>query len=248
MDLTAVSDFIADTHCLESVSDVHYALDEFLKRRGFHNFACCSHVDFAHQPPGSIVMQNYPDEWAWYFREHGLTRYDPVITHCRRSLTGFNWSDPGLIQNLTQKEAEVLSRGAKFGIKLGHTIPFRYAGHFPASLSVVGKPEAMEHENIYTVQLIAPFLYQKLYEIERSAHGLQRNPHANLSQLEYGCLVLAAQGKSDWTIARISGVSTHSVAHALKRVRQKFGVSSRIQAVVHALHKGYLDFSDIIKK
>lgn len=246
MNLSAVSSFIADVQSLRTASDVQTASEAFLRKRGFQHFACCSHTDYSCPPSGAVFIDNYPDEWAAYFVSERLERHDPVLAYCRRQLVGFNWSDPRLIRSLNQKQADILFRATRFGLKLGHTIPFHYRDHYPASLSVSGTADAMQKENIYAVQLVAPYLYQKLYEIGRADNALKEQPKAKLSDLEYKCLVFAAQGKSDWDIAQICGLTTASVAHALGRVRAKFGVSSRVQATVHALHNGYLDFPSIL--
>jgi len=246
MNLTAVSSFIEDVQTLKTPGDVQIAFEEFLQARGFHHFACCSHIDYAAPPSGSVFVDNYPDEWAHYFVANRLERYDPVLAYCRQKLVGFNWSDPGLIRSMNQKQADIMFRAAGFGLRLGHTIPFHYQDHHPASLSVSGSPDAMQKENIYAIQLVAPYLYQKLYEIGRSPGGLKDRPKVKLSDLEFKCLIFAAQGKSDWDIAQICDLTTGSVAHALGRVRAKFGVSSRVQATVHALHNGYLDFHTIM--
>lgn len=244
--MNAVTSFIADVQNMGTTSDVHIAFEDFLKTCGFRHFACGSHVDSTQQPSGSVLIENYPDEWAEHYREQQLYLSDPTLSYCRQKLTGFSWSDADFTRSLTQAQAEMLLEVGRFGVKLGHTIPFHFSGHFPASLTVAGTADAMQQENILAVQLIAPFLYQKLYEIERSRHGQGQKPTVRLSDLEYKCLVFAAQGKSDWDIAQICGLTTSSVAHALERMRKKFGVSSRVQATVHALHHGYLEFHTIM--
>jgi LuxR family transcriptional regulator, quorum-sensing system regulator CciR len=58
-------------------------------------------------------------------------------------------------------------------------------------------------------------------------------------------VVLAARGKSDWEIARILGLSEATVSTYFKHVRERYHVSTRMQAVLRALYEGAIPFSEI---
>jgi len=51
---------------------------------------------------------------------------------------------------------------------------------------------------------------------------------------------LIAAGKSDWQIGQILSISNKTVNYHVENVKRKFGVATRIQAVVAAMRQGRL--------
>jgi len=63
----------------------------------------------------------------------------------------------------------------------------------------------------------------------------------SLSDRERECMVLAAQGKSDREIGEKLGLSEKTVDEYIQRVKHKFEVSSRVEAIVWALKLGLIE-------
>ena len=59
-------------------------------------------------------------------------------------------------------------------------------------------------------------------------------------------LRLIARGKTDWEIATILGLSTHTVRQYVKRCRAAYGAVTRTQLVVYGLRDAWLSFDDAI--
>ena len=61
-----------------------------------------------------------------------------------------------------------------------------------------------------------------------------------LTDREMECLQWIAAGKSDWQIGKILNISQKTVNYHVENVKRKFGVATRIQAVVAAMRQGKL--------
>lgn len=72
----------------------------------------------------------------------------------------------------------------------------------------------------------------------------RRSAAIELSRRERQCLSLAAQGKDDWAIGRLLGLSPETVHSYMKRLMQRLGMSTRVQAIVWALETGQISFGD----
>jgi DNA-binding CsgD family transcriptional regulator len=59
-------------------------------------------------------------------------------------------------------------------------------------------------------------------------------------------VVLVAQGKSDWEIGRLLGISESTVHKHIEDAKRRFKVSTRIQLVVRSLADARLSFQDAI--
>jgi DNA-binding CsgD family transcriptional regulator len=56
---------------------------------------------------------------------------------------------------------------------------------------------------------------------------------------------LIAQGKGDFEISVILGVSEHTVHNTVRRAMRKYGVATRVQAFVRALKDGEIRLQDV---
>lgn len=71
------------------------------------------------------------------------------------------------------------------------------------------------------------------------------NPSVALSRRERQCLALAAQGKDDREIGTRLHLSPETVHWYIKRLMQRLGVRTRIQAIIWALESGQLTFEEV---
>ena len=67
-----------------------------------------------------------------------------------------------------------------------------------------------------------------------------------LTRRQRDCVLLAARGKSDWVAAQLLGLSAETVHKYLEHAKRRYGVSSRTELVVRALHSGELRYADVL--
>jgi len=63
---------------------------------------------------------------------------------------------------------------------------------------------------------------------------------ARLTRREVECLGWAAQGKSEWEISQILGISEHTAEKHLINARVKLGAVNRVHAVATAIRRGLI--------
>lgn len=76
------------------------------------------------------------------------------------------------------------------------------------------------------------------------AKGTKKEPSEELSERELEVLGLASRGLSDQEIADKLSLSLHTVKAHMGHIFNKMNVSSRTEAVVHALKQGWISFDD----
>src|SRR5690606_4199677 len=77
-----------------------------------------------------------------------------------------------------------------------------------------------------------------------AAHGRGTGPL--LTARECQCLELAAQGKGDWDISQLLGISEHTVHKHVEAAKRRLGVSTRTQAIVWAVQHRAICFGDVV--
>ena len=216
------------------------AFGEAIRELGFRHFACCSHVDPLRPPEGAVVTHDYPPEWVALYSERRLHRIDPVFRHADRSARPFFWNDPAFRATLDATEVALMDEAAAAGIADGYTIPLHAPAALPASCTLLPDSRCIDRASYHVVHLMASYLHEAL------ARASPR-PVSALSRRERECLELAAQGKSDWVIGQILGISGRTAHNHLEFAKRRLGVASRTQAVVVALFAHLISFGDVLR-
>ena len=243
-----VQSFIERCETTQRIEDLSLAFQQGLETLGFRYFACCSHVDPLKPPRRAVVLHNYPREWVRYYSELELYEIDPVFLHASRVSLPFFWDAPAFRAGLTPPQQQILVEAARFGIEHGYTVPIHspYAlGVYRASCSAVPDAESIDAHSYAAVQLMSGYLYDAANRDVNAREAEAVQPE--LSRRERQCLELAAQGKSDWVVGKILGISERTVHNHIESAKRRLGVATRVQAIVQALAGRQISFGDLLK-
>lgn len=218
------------------------AFGKAMQTLGFKHYACCSHVDPLNPPAGAVVLHDYPPKWVELFSRHGLHHIDPAFQYAGRMAVPFFWDDPAFLAGLDPTQRAVLAEAHAAGLKCGYTIPIHAPGVLPASCTVIPDYGPIDAMSYNAAHLMAVYLHAAA-----AGSGRPIECHSRLSPRERQCLELAAQGKSDWVIGRVLGISERTAHNHLERAKRRLGVASRTQAVVEALFAHLISFGDVLR-
>lgn len=221
---------------------------EFLKvvqALGFPHFALCSHVDPFHPPPDAVMMHNYPGGWVRTYSEGKLYEIDPVLKRAESGPLPFFWDTAFRPIPLTKPQKEMMADAVAYGITRGYTMPLHLSwlpGSLRASCTVIPDSALIDQQNYLAVEVAATYLY---FCASRAHAPWLAATRVDLTRRERQCLSLAAQGKDDWAIGRLLGLSPSTVHFYVKRLMQRLQVRTRVQAIVWALGTGQISFGDV---
>ncbi len=220
-------------------------LQESIEALGFRYFACCGRVDPLHAPPQTVMMiHNYPAAWVQRFSRDRLYEIDPVLRHAERDPRPFFWDNLFQAEPVTAEQRKMLADASSIGIAHGFTAPIRLSwspGTLRVSCSLVPGARTVRQLNYFLAKVMASEIYAALSH--PPAPRRETSP-VELSRRERQCLSLAAQGKDDWAIGQLLGLSPETVHSYFKRLMQRLGVRTRVQAIVWALRTGQISFDD----
>jgi LuxR family quorum-sensing system transcriptional regulator CciR len=106
---------------------------------------------------------------------------------------------------------------------------------------MVRKGETLPAESFAAAHYVAALALDAAHRVDRVQPARPR-----LTPRQRDCMVLAAQGKSEWEIGRLLGISESTVHKHIEDAKRRFGVSTRIQLVVRGLAEARLSFADIL--
>lgn len=225
-----------------SLREVTACLMREIRSLGFSHAACASHVDPLRPPPGAVVLLDYPSDWVARYSERGYARRDPVFVTAKRQALPFQWSDRAFRRHLAPDQTRILQEAAEAGLNDGLTIPIHAPGAWPASCSLVIGRDGVDPLHLPRAHWLAVYAHERA---RRLAGAQREGGAARLSPRERQVLELIGQGKDDYAISAILGVSEHTAHNQIRRAMGKYGVSTRTQAVIRALHDGEIRLEDV---
>lgn len=226
----------------KSVDEVRGLFLREVDMLGFAHVACCSHVDPLKPPREAVTMFHYPMGWLERFSENNYARRDPVFLAARRQALPFQWSDLRFRKGLAADQLRILIEGSEAGLGDGFTIPLHSPGALPASCSLVFGPDGVDPLDVRTAHWYAVYAHEAARRIliEQAPQGARR-----LSPRERQALEWVARGKEDAAIAIILGIQPSTAHNTVQRAMKKYGVATRVQAVVRAMAEGEILLQDV---
>ena len=234
----AALEFFQDATSAKSLDELTKSLARAAGAAGF-SMGSCYHV----ATPGQPVMIRYlfgwnMDAWGVHYLRERLSRYDPAVQAVFTSPSAFSWWD--VEQRTTSKIGlSVFEQARSFGARGGLVVPIHGPlGEVMAVTMVSEHEREVDPQTRMNMQVAATIFANRglsLSEIEREA-----SPDPGLSRREIQCVYWVNEGKTDWEIGRILGISEDTVAYHLKKVKAKLKVSRRSQIPISAWMRGVL--------
>ncbi len=241
-----VGAFVARIGAITRETELRGLLDDVCPAMGFDYYALIHHVDLRRRSPSIVHIENYPAVWSDHFIQNGLYVDDPVIHASLRTNVGFSWSEVPRLIRMTSRQREILDQAAKEGLGCGFTIPAIIPGERTGSCSFAtrrGRP--LPEHNLLIAQLVGSFAFEAARRLANGGSSLLNEP-PKLSRRQRECVLLVAQGKTDWEIGRILDLSEETITKYLNAARARYGVAKRIQLVVCAVMDGQISLTEIV--
>jgi LuxR family transcriptional regulator, quorum-sensing system regulator CciR len=229
---------------VSSFEDLDRTLADTARRLGFDHFALSLDLRCADRAAPSILLHDYPDEWAKVYTGFGLAGQDPVRRACDRSFVGFAWKQIERIIPLTRGDRQMLAVGRECGIGDGYTIPRHLPGLAQGTCTFVVKPGNHLPQTMLTTAEIAGSL--AMAAALNLCGSLTIGTVPALSDRQRECVLWMARGKTAAETAIILNISLETVNQHLKMSRERYGVHCKQSLLIWAMFDGLIGFKDVI--
>ena len=217
-------------------------LRETSAKLGFH------HV-LVQDAQGVVLLAQVPHTWPPLFPAS-----EAVLATAAQCFAPFLWSDIPRLINCTQAQRETLTAAAALGIGAAVTAPVHRArgsdeagsySKFAGACSFLMKADApLPLASLAAAHYVGALAFdaaEALLGDVPAPQGPQLTPR------QRDCVALVAQGKSDWEVGKLLGISESTVHKHIEDAKRRFGVSTRIQLVVRSLFDAKLSFADVFE-
>lgn len=184
-----------------------------------------------------VLLCGWPEEWLSRYASENYVEFDPIVGHVKKGLNPFIWDDAVGTIDKTHPGNKVMAEAAEFGLRSGVVIPLVTVDGTLAIVSLGGRNVDIPPYASGMISLVST------YAIARSIQLVAKTENSSASGLtkrEAECIRWAAEGKSEWEISRILGISEHTSEKHLLNAKAKLGAANRVQAVAEAIRRGYI--------
>ena len=180
----------------------------------------------------NVVLSRWPDTWSLRYSSRGYLLDDPTIRRVRSSIVPFDWSE---LSDDSVAARRIMKEAADHGLGNGFTVPLCTLDGEYAALSIAGDRCELPPSYRGMVQLMATYAFAKAICPKHTEGGGPR-----LTVREADVLHWVAEGKTDWEISQILGVSEHLVDKMARQLKGKFGAVNRAQMIAAAMRSGVI--------
>ena len=173
-----------------------------------------------------------PPEWRTRYFEKNYFANDPAVLHIARTTDPFTWSEALACPDYTPAQRRVVHEAGEFDMHGGFVVPLVGLRTRTAVIELAGPNKSLDTRERAELQMASMAVNTRL----RAIFKPRRHPLPPLSNREREVLQWAAVGKSDWEIGEILSISEKTVNAHIENVKRKYGVTSRIHAVVKGMN------------
>ena len=179
------------------------------------------------------VKSTYPADWLTRYLLKDYIRVDPVVIEGFQRMLPFDWRE----LTMTEKAVGLFTDFQAHGLGgQGYSVPLIDKVARRALFSIASRLADPDWDDFILEE--GPGIAEIAYKVHRLAineiHG-EVDPVPDLTRRELECLVWAAQGKDQKSIAVILGISEHTVRNYLDVARLKLDCATTTQAVAKAI-------------
>ena len=185
----------------------------------------------------SVLNVSYSNEWLYTYGKHSYAAVDPVLQALLSNFKTQVWEQTYKTTS-SPRQCEFIEEAHSYGLKHGITtgLPDR-SRKFASFFSFAGGDPQDTRRYKGLIEYLIPYLHRVLMANTQTPLS---NRVMGLSGRETSVLIWMKQGKTNWEISRILGITERTVRFHVESIFGKLDVSSRTQAVAFAMEQGLL--------
>jgi LuxR family transcriptional regulator, quorum-sensing system regulator CviR len=186
----------------------------------------------------NVINVSYPDEWLYLYWKNGYAGIDPVFRAVSQSPGTKIWKR--IYQQATaNEELEFIETARGFGLADGITTSsLDPACSLATFYSFAGREDVDAERYAQLVEYLGHHLHLALMRTARKNAPATDKCVKELSPREVTILNWIKNGKTNWEVGQILGVTERTVRFHLASIFSKLDVTSRSQAVATAMDHG----------
>ena len=183
-----------------------------------------------------IVNLDYPREWLSIYASEELYKNDPIIRYNFEFFRSHLWAEASAA--FPEKPyTELMNKASEFGLKYGVAGGVNGAKYDRGSIfSFSSRNNVFREHHKQILEIVTPHIHEALIRVsEGSARAVTA-----LSGREKEILKWIREGKTNWEISMILGISERTVKFHVQNIERKLNAVNKTHAIAIALESGLI--------
>lgn len=190
------------------------------------------------QQKGHVMLCQWPEQWLERYVARNYVDQDPVVLYMKRSPSLVQWRNAAIELQVGRTGQKVMGDAGEFKLKDGLAFPLITIEGTIVMVSLGGEAVDISPEALGMLSLTSTYAIGRAMRLHNELTIFDQRP--DLTPRETECLKWAAEGKSEWEISQILGISEHTSEKHLLNAKRKLGAVNRVHAVAEAIRLGYI--------
>ena len=190
------------------------------------------------QQKSHVMLCEWPEQWLERYVARNYVDQDPVVTYMKRSPSLVQWRNAAIELQIGPTGQRVMGDAGEFKLKDGLAFPLITIEGTVVMVSLGGEAVDISPEGLGVLSLTSTYAIGRAMRLHNEHAIFDQRP--DLTPRETECLKWAAEGKSEWEISQILGISEHTSEKHLLNAKRKLGAVNRVHAVAEAIRLGYI--------
>ncbi len=244
-------DFLADVDQIADLETLKSNFSDNIHHYGLNSYVCSGSLRYDKTLEYELMAEDLPEGFLDAFESRCITD-NPSTKLLVSSSKPFVWSelykDLGTAASCLDETAEV---ARSFGMANGICVPIHHPGGYVGAMGIAGPAADISKEAVIILQMMAIHFHERVRELsskrEKRCGKAPNNKKTKgakegcaLSPRERECVGWVAEGKTDWDIGEILGISQSTAHFHIENAKKKLQVPTRVQLVVKAISRGYI--------
>ena len=243
-----IYDYRSDLDAATSAADSIAVTLKHVSELGFRNVV----LAYTQRPkridgdlPRYLRYSTVSKNWENRYREMRYQNHCPLYRESLRSgQLPFIWKDVLARIDMAPMQRQAEAEAAAAGLSEGISVPIKEPNGDRCAIGIStdipkAKAAPLVEERLPLIFLMSHHLHAVM--VDRYVNQGMRETAARLTLSEQDCLQWVAEGKANWEISEIHGISQNTVKYHMRNVMKKLSVSTRAAAVAKAVQLGLIE-------
>lgn len=238
----AVLEFVSCMGETENLDELVSLFDDLIGEFGYEYFRCAEVVRRNDPLDPYVAFGEISEDWCERYKEQKYVFSDSTVQLGLQSKYPFAWSDVQKKKRISSVAKRIFEEAEiEFGYRDGLVVPIHLDNGSVSMFSIIGEAPDISDPVRRGLGMAAVFMHSKArnFVMEEAEIASNKAP-VSVSKRQLDCIQWVAEGKSDWEISRILGISESTVHNHIEAAKKGFAVNTRVQAVVEAARRRLL--------
>jgi DNA-binding CsgD family transcriptional regulator len=232
----AAFEFLQSAYALDSLADLEARFASVLREFGYDAFTCMQVGDHGRPLAPQLLCGTGSKEWDSHYWEYGYLSVDPCVGALFSKTTPYSWED--LKGVATSRGRRMFDEASEFGLRDGLVVPVHGAGGDLKAVRLLSREKGLDTSARPILHALSVLVAERSHTLVESWGDVDLS--GPLTEREREVLRWIGEGKSDWDMGVILGISSNTVHFHVKNAMRKLAVHTRLQAWSKAMAYGWL--------